>query len=157
MYVVFFCQFGGSIDGRSFQDGHFCCAAVTDMTYNLWGLFQKVERHGGSCGSLLSCIYCLQFVLLWCVALKSIWETHFSLFLYIHLTLVYVSWDFMCWDEHTTTQHAEKHTHMNGKTHIYTYTQIYTPSMQCSKYNDCILAPFSPGWWQVFFPLTWLK
>lgn len=56
---------------------------------------------------------------------------------------------------HTNTTYKHKR-HTGRNTHPYTYTNT-PPFMQCGKHNDCILAPFSPGWWQVSFPLTWLK
>lgn len=152
--IAFLVSFMAPTDWSSCQDGHILDLLQWQTWHTIYKVFVlKAERHGRSCDFLLSCISCLQFVPLWCIALKSISETHFPLLLWIHLTLVYVSWDFMHWDvQHTPTlihwrTRTQRRTGWN--THLYVYTN--TPSMQCSKYNDCILALFSSGWWQVFF------
>ncbi len=53
----------------------------------------------------------------------------------------------------TESSHAEAGRVKHTSLHIHKHP-LYAV---CSKYNDCILAPFSSGWWQVFFPLTWLE
>lgn len=49
--------------------------------------------------------------------------------------------------ETLTEEHRLRYTCMHKNTHC----------KQSSKYNNGILTPFSPGWWQVFFFSTWLK
>lgn len=109
---------------------------------------------GWSSSSPLSSIYCRQLVLLWCLAFKEHQGNPVLFSLDSFDTWVCVL-GFYAWRcaIHTHTTHgktltqAEAHSVKHASLHIHKQT----PSMQCSKYNDCILAPFSPGWWQVFF------
>lgn len=125
----------------------------------MWQAYFRKWR-GCSSGSLLSCIYCLWFVLLWCLTLKSIRETRFSLSGFVwHLCMCL---GILCIEICNTHPHDTlKNTLTQAEAHSVKHTSLHihkqTLSMQCSKYNDCVLAPFSLGWWQVFFLLTWLK
>lgn len=120
----------------------------------------KVARHCCSCDFLLSCIYCLQCVPLRRITLKSNRETHFSLLLWIHLTLACVSWDFTRWGvQHTPTPTRCELTQTEAARAklICTFTQtrpLY--ATQSIQWLHC--GPvFSSGWWQVFFSTHMVK
>ena len=129
------------------------------MTQKVEGIFPKLERHSWMWFPRV--LHALSSV---CPSLMDPFKGHWGnpfLSLSRFIWHLYMCLGILCIEICNAHPHwhREKHTHgrrgARGVTHMHIHK--HTPSMQCSKYSDCILAPFSPGWWQVFFPLTWLK